>query len=334
MNIGDRVRVLSGNEEGIITKFLPNNMVEVAIEDGFELPFSVRDLVSISNLEAEYFKDPQQAAPRLTSPSPKPKKPVQRAMKGIYLMIVPFNDQVYEVQIGNNTDLQIAASLGQAYDGAYEGKYLGLIAPRSAAKAYKLNMEQFEQWGRFSCQVLYQVENAASPLLPLSREFRLKAPHFFKAKTKDAPIIGGVAHVFQLDQGNAQITEPDRESPPTAEEIRESMLNAQKNEAVTKDSPTVSSQAVTVDLHIEHLRKDYLEIPKHEILNIQLETFEKKLDKAILDGADEVTFIHGAGAGTLRRNIQKRLSKHPHVAFFEDAQKEKFGYGATHAKLK
>jgi dsDNA-specific endonuclease/ATPase MutS2 len=70
------------------------------------------------------------------------------------------------------------------------------------------------------------------------------------------------------------------------------------------------------------------------MLEIQLAEFEKRLDAAILASADEVTFIHGVGNGTLRHEIQKRLGKHPHVQFFQDAKKERFGYGATSATLK
>jgi dsDNA-specific endonuclease/ATPase MutS2 len=49
---------------------------------------------------------------------------------------------------------------------------------------------------------------------------------------------------------------------------------------------------------------------------------------------DEIIFIHGVGNGTLRNELHKRLSGHKNVKYYEDAQKEKFGYGATKVKIK
>jgi dsDNA-specific endonuclease/ATPase MutS2 len=49
---------------------------------------------------------------------------------------------------------------------------------------------------------------------------------------------------------------------------------------------------------------------------------------------DEITFIHGVGNGVLRDSIHKRLSGNKNVQYYEDVQKDKFGYGATKVKIK
>jgi dsDNA-specific endonuclease/ATPase MutS2 len=48
----------------------------------------------------------------------------------------------------------------------------------------------------------------------------------------------------------------------------------------------------------------------------------------------EITFIHGVGNGTLRHQIHKQLSQMAEQLTFKDAQKEKFGYGATKVVFK
>jgi hypothetical protein len=63
MNIGDRVRLVHGREEGIITKVLPNNIVEVEIEDGFRIPVKRNEAVVISELEQKVFKAPVASSP-------------------------------------------------------------------------------------------------------------------------------------------------------------------------------------------------------------------------------------------------------------------------------
>ena len=48
MNIGDRVRLMRGKEEGIVTKLLGNNIIEIEIEDGFTIPVKANEVVVIN----------------------------------------------------------------------------------------------------------------------------------------------------------------------------------------------------------------------------------------------------------------------------------------------
>ena len=43
MNVGDRVRLLTGTEEGIVTRLLDSELVEVAIDNDFTIPVLRRD---------------------------------------------------------------------------------------------------------------------------------------------------------------------------------------------------------------------------------------------------------------------------------------------------
>ena len=44
---------------------------------------------------------------------------------------------------------------------------------------------------------------------------------------------------------------------------------------------------------------------------------------------EKLKIIHGVGAGILRKEIHRRLSKKTEVKYFEDADKERFGFGST-----
>jgi dsDNA-specific endonuclease/ATPase MutS2 len=113
-----------------------------------------------------------------------------------------------------------------------------------------------------------------------------------------------------------------------AQQLKESFYkSAEEKIAVTKP-------AREIDLHIEKLRDDHEFLNSAEMLKIQLEYFNKALDSAIVHQLPDIVFIHGAGNGTLRHEIQKVLSKHNKVQTFMDANKEKFGYGATRVMLK
>lgn len=51
LSIGDKVSFLNEKGEGIVTKIINKKMVGVTIEDGFELPFAVSELLLIKAVE-------------------------------------------------------------------------------------------------------------------------------------------------------------------------------------------------------------------------------------------------------------------------------------------
>ena len=125
---------------------------------------------------------------------------------------------------------------------------------------------------------------------------------------------------------NDQITIPDPEV------LKEAFFSGEP-EIVKKDKVN-KNHVREVDLHIEALADDYLFLDNQEILDIQMSEFNTCLENAVVDGADQIIFIHGIGNGVLRNKIHKKLSQYPHIKYFEDARKEKFGYGATKVHLK
>ena len=55
MNVGDRVRLLTGTEEGIITRLLDSELVEVAIDNDFTIPVLRREVVVVAQEEGKNF---------------------------------------------------------------------------------------------------------------------------------------------------------------------------------------------------------------------------------------------------------------------------------------
>ena len=83
---------------------------------------------------------------------------------------------------------------------------------------------------------------------------------------------------------------------------------------------------LTIDLHIDELSES---LKDNEKLLYQLNEFEKAYDNALLQNVEKLKVIHGIGAGILREKIHKSLSAKKEVKFFEDGDKEKFGFGST-----
>ena len=87
-----------------------------------------------------------------------------------------------------------------------------------------------------------------------------------------------------------------------------------------------------MDLHIEELIDKPAGLSNFEMLNIQLERFEKELDAAIEKQMKKVIFIHGVGNGRLKQEITSILKTTKGVTF-HDASYKDFGYGATQVNI-
>jgi len=88
-----------------------------------------------------------------------------------------------------------------------------------------------------------------------------------------------------------------------------------------------------IDLHIHQVLDDYKGMSNSEIVNVQLNHFEKELNKAILNREQKIVFIHGVGEGVLKHALQQLLSHYDNVVFY-DASYSKYGFGATEVAIK
>jgi dsDNA-specific endonuclease/ATPase MutS2 len=84
---------------------------------------------------------------------------------------------------------------------------------------------------------------------------------------------------------------------------------------------------VEVDLHAESLFSSHRGMSNGEILNYQINYFQRCLDEAIVQRLSKIIVIHGIGNGVLRleiRNILKGMGYE-----FYDASLSRYGFGAT-----
>jgi hypothetical protein len=328
MNIGDRVRLLYHKQEGIITKFLRDNMVEVEIEEGFRIPVLKSELVVIAKEEDLVFGAKANQRPQGIGTATAIAEIKVWAEVGVYLAFMPFNDNQLSVYLINNTDLQVLFTFGESNNGSFNGLAAGVMPKRSSQKVNEISLQNFEKWLPMLVQILSFKQGYGTFKESICKKLKFNSTeNFFKSKKK-APILEQDAFLFQLDQ-----QETESIVAIQAEVLKEAMLQNRSNETPTKI--VINAKPKTdVDLHIEKLTNQSLNMTSGQILQLQLETFDKYLDNAIISNYDKITFIHGVGNGVLRSEIHKKLSKHPHVEYYQDAQKERFGYGATTVKFK
>ncbi len=326
MLVGSKVRMLHGREEGIVTR-VDGEKISVLLEQGLEIPLHKKDVVLIS--AAESYSKPVSA----TSPSGNKTEPSKAAPSrlffvkdGVYLAAFQGSAMLSDFSLVNFTDYQVfvlAYKLGKPLNHFY-GHYL--IAPKSHLMLPDAFPNQASHhWVGMQFQILKFHENQgdARPC----KEFRLSFsdPAWKKSKTM-VPLLEKEGFLIQMD-GDFQAV--------SSEELKNSLLTPKEMPAAGR-SP-VSEKKLEwreVDIHIEKLHADPGSLPASEILGIQIQAFEKALDRAIAEGIGSLIVIHGVGNGILKNEVHKKVSGHPHVEFFREGRKEKFGYGATEIKFK
>lgn len=308
MNIGDQVRVLHGSEEGFITRIIDEKTIEIEIEDGFTIPVLKKDVVLVKREESEFFDQNQksQIEDRVIKKT--------STHTGVYIAFIPSSENFVDLYFINNTNYNILITAHSITKGSVKGVFFDKIHPKSHIIVGKWNIKHFEQWNDLLIDVLYFQSQSTAYRPPLSKKVKFQAKSFFN-NFRHAPLVEQKGYLYQIDENTKKIA-PTMLQSISPQEIHE-----------------IDIPEDIIDLHADQLTKTQ-KMPSHEILNYQLEVFKQKLDAAIATGMSEITFVHGNGNGTLKLNIHKHLSQHPYVAFYKDAQKNKFGYGATYVKIK
>ena len=408
MNVGDRVRLLTGTEEGIVTRLLDSELVEVAIDNDFTIPVLRREVVVVANEEGKNFdraapdygpgqtpgknanasKKDKSKRPAQSSGPPRPPQPsLQEALaavassgagmarpagssgpgagskqpaaaRGLFLALVHQSPELLGVTLINNTEAEVLYTYGEETSARpYRALAADKLGPKATTKPLSfLHLKDFEAWPAVVFQLLPTKLNGDAAYELLTKRQAFKASTFYSSQ-RPAPVIGKDAYLFQLDEKAAAAIAPEalaQEAPaPTPEPTKPAGVDAAALKAqLSGDAPAKPAAVLAaaapakpaapvvappheVDLHLEALRPDNTEeLSNTAILRLQLDAFEDTLSRALATNMHEIVFIHGMGNGVLRKEIHRQLSRNKDIKFFEDARKEKFGFGATLVRLK
>ncbi|MCS6824260.1 MAG: DUF2027 domain-containing protein [Cytophagaceae bacterium] len=305
MKPGDRVRMKHSKEEGFVTKLINATTIEIEIEEGFRLPVHINDLVYISSPEVKL------------SPESNVQSIHNATLSGVHIAFAPFNDRVYSIYLVNETAYALAYSF---YENA-TGVCMGLMQPEEYRKLSEADILNFDNWPEYHIQILFFSHNPLPLKSPIYKKIKIHSASFYKRK-KNIPLLNTNGHLFQLDENAQKIP---------AEVVNTTSVNDSNN--IKKLINEIKPES-EIDLHIEKLTTAYKSMSSVEILSLQVNTFKKTLENAIACGLSEITFIHGVGNGVLKNILHKELAVNAHVKFFEEARKDKFGYGATRVVFK
>ncbi|MFS2189599.1 Smr/MutS family protein [Mucilaginibacter sp. Mucisp84] len=312
--LGDFVRFVDEKMEGFVTRIIDEQMIGVTGEDDFEIP------VLASKVTYVHGYQPAGATKSNNTTAEKPLTPGEFVKKGVYIGVVTDAraSSVVHFHLINETSFQLLATLITDKQQVFKGEFAGIIAPKSTENIYSAQLADLQVWPKFIFSVLFSTKQNVEPPAPLAVHEKFKAKDFSTTK-KNIPFLNQAGWLIRLDEPELIID---------AQKLKESFFESPTEKIV------IEKPVSEVDLHIEKLRDDYQFLSSAEIMEIQLAHFHKALDAAIVHQLPDITFIHGAGNGTLRNELHKQLGRHKKVQTFMDARKEKFGYGATKVLLK
>jgi hypothetical protein len=171
---------------------------------------------------------------------------------------------------------------------------------------------------------------------PIEKRQKIKARSFFQ-HFKNALVLGVPAYHFLLLPVQDVTTASSGESATedltayTKQALKQHKPRRTDNTRPFKphDVERYATFLPEIDLHTEALLPGHRRLDKGEILRLQLQHFQRFLEKAVLLGVPRIYVIHGVGEGKLKEAIAQVLRDHPHVVKFRNEYHHKYGYGAT-----
>lgn len=349
-NIGDRVNFLSSTGGGKVTKIIDSKMVMVEVEDGFEIPTLVTDLVLDYRSQPEANR--RQQIVETVRQEIKEKELLQQQQEedarhgglrrfakeaekeGVYLAFVPHEQQwlltgAMDVVLINHTPFEMLYTFTIKEETQFVNVDYGQLEKYEKVVVETISRDDLDYWCNGIVQAIFTAETSDSVLLPLNAPFSLRSNRFFK---EGSYLMSGILGEKALVVCLSELVVLRSGDNDFAKILKEGIgAQAPKKDLIKKEAPidkhkTAPGEA-TVDLHIGELVDNILGLSSHDMFKIQMDYFKKMLDSAISAEYNKVTFIHGVGNGVLKNAIIEELKNYKNTEN-RMASIAKFGVGA------
>lgn len=344
---GDRVIFLNEKGGGVVTRIVSENIVNVAIAEGFEIPYAVKDLLRADNdgkqearknifARQEEPEEEETFSPLFTIPNDTHQK-----AGGVYIAIIPQDQEKplesdLDFNIVNHSPYQLMFGLYLNRSGVYFGQEFGFVEPHSKLFVKTVERTSIEEWVNSLIQVIFFREGKATPLPPSAGNINFKPVKIYSSESfsyesllrKKAMMVEGVLiDKITAKEGPVTIT------PQNVKFMQEKMsaprvATTEKKPESFLDKHKLDDKIAEVDLHIGELVDTFSNLSNVEMLKIQVDYFIKCMDHAIIEKLNKIIFIHGVGNGTLKNEISRYLRNTEGVEHY-DAPYARYGLGAT-----
>ena len=327
LRIGDKVRFLNEVGEGTVSRIKDKQTVFVEMQDGFEIPFLVSQLVPI---HTELIIDKEAENIELN--------PDAHLTDAVYFVIEPDHEfpsliSDYKLYIFNASSFNLLYSYSIKDEDYFQTIRHGEVGAYQKVLLRQVKLQFFKDYGYHKVECLLYKNSFFKAQTPIAEVLRITPQTMAEAKAIKHDEFKFPVYAFLLKDDFISVTKTENEIDPQDLARLTSIREFKSRAKVSKSSKEyLRSLEKEVDLHIEELVENTSGLSNFEMLNIQLERFEKELDEAIQKHMKKITFIHGVGNGRLKQEITSVLKSTRGVTF-QDAPYKDYGYGATQVNI-
>ncbi|MFI5186508.1 MAG: Smr/MutS family protein [Chitinophagales bacterium] len=328
--IGDKVLILHSDEEGEVIDIINNKMVMVDVK-GVKFP------AYIDQLDFPYFKKfsekklfPNKKDRKYIDDIKKEKNDTTKIPDGVWITFLPvietdeFGDEVVDelkIHLINRTDASYKFIYKLNYFGEKDFDLKNEILPFQDFYLHDIPFENLNDSPSFEFEFsLLQLQKNKAEHYEAS--LRLKPKQLF-AKIEQIRLKGEATFSHRLFESYPDKIVEDKV------ELGELAAKQYKLYDAAKARQHLEPPRSVVDLHIEKITDDWKGLSNHEIVSLQLKTFEKYYDLAVAHMQPSLIVVHGIGTGRLREEIHEQLKHRKEVKAFVNQYHPAFGYGAT-----
>lgn len=338
--VGDKVKFIDEIGGGVVTKIIDSKLVNIKTDDGFEMP------VISSGLMPDYRANPKEDTISYNAPLPVQSKEdtepefiseinpwgnVQEE-PGVYLAFEPHEKQWLltgdlDVVLVNNTPFELLFSLFLERGNIMQGVDFNSVPTNSKIVIETIDREEVDRWTKGYLQLLFHSDSPDKVYMPVHSVIDIQVSRFFKEGSyRVNTLLDGRAIIVMVITQNTLTVASDNEAVRKTDSSIEKIKTKVANRPLIDKYKSGSMEAV-VDLHIGELIDNILGLSSLDMLKIQVDTFKKVLESAIVNNYRKVTFIHGVGNGVLKDAIIKELEDYENLEN-RMASITKFGVGA------
>lgn len=336
--IGDKVKFLNEKGEGIITRIINKTTVGVTVEDGFEIPYAIFNLVPIIDKNAAKPEPaPLKKVPLVEQKIELQNNPIEiEEEEGVYLGFSPENKRDIShsninVWLMNHTSYIISYTYSIWNSGSYNTLETGKIQAFDVELVQTIHRKELNDHRNFKIDALFYSEKPHEHQHPISNVIKLKPIKLYKENAfKPNGFINDNALIFPVYKFSEGLGADAYKV--TDQKLASVLFQKSKETAGSKISKPHATndplKEMEIDLHIEELLEDYSNMSNAEIIQVQLHHFQNALDKAITEHLKKLIVIHGVGNGRLKQEVRAILSGYSNLKFY-DASYARYGFGAT-----
>ena len=333
--IGDNIIIKLTNEEGKVVEIINEKLVLIDVKgvkfpaymDQIDFPyfnlFSKQKIV-VPKVEKVYIDDVKREKP----------KPIAKVSNGVFIQLIPilstddFGDDVinfFKIYLINETENLLLFDYTLYLQGNEAFQFKNELLPFHDFYVHDIAIEDCSKNPKFN--FIFSLKNGNKKKAEyLETNYKLTGKQIFNQ------------FIQMKEKGEASIrhllynTYPDATVVEKFDSSKLSNAGYKVQDARTYKNNLPMARTV-LDLHIEKLVHDPAHLTNTEILQLQMNEFEKWYNVAVLQNLPFFIVVHGIGNGVLRNEVHEFVKYKKEVTSFVNQFHPSFGYGATEIKF-